>query len=83
MDFESNILVARGVNTEFPMHYEATKHGIPKGIAFNSADFVCPFHGNARNSTVLISNVVDQDKTMSPDDTDVIQDNHMVNSVVI
>ena len=59
-----------------------TKHVIPKGITFNSADFVCPFHGNARNARVLISNVVNQDKTTSPENTGDIQDNPMVNSVV-
>ena len=82
MGFESNILVTRGINTEFPMHYEATKHGISKGVSFNSADFVRPFHGNARNARVLLSNIVNQDNTTSPGDTDVIQDDPMVNSVV-
>ena len=59
MDLESNTLVACGINTEFLMHYKATKHGIPKGIVFNSTYFVCLFHGNTRNARVSISNIAD------------------------
>ena len=82
MDFESNTLVDRGINTEFPMHYEAKKHSIPKDVSFNSAEFAHLFHGNARNARVLLSNVADQDNTTSPGDNDVIQDGPMVDSVL-
>lgn len=50
MDFESNKLVARGINTEFPMHYEASKYGIPTGVSLSSADFVWLFYGNVLNA---------------------------------
>ena len=38
-DFETHKLVAGGINTKFPLHYEATKHGLPNGIAFTLFDF--------------------------------------------
>ena len=41
-DVESNKLVAEGINTKFPLIYEAAKHGLPPGISFNTSDLIRP-----------------------------------------
>ena len=56
-DFESNMLVARGINTKFPMIYEATKQGLPPGVAFSSADFVRPMQGSTDKAIALLTNL--------------------------
>ena len=39
LDFECNELIFRGIKTEFPLVYEATKQGLPSGVMFNAVDF--------------------------------------------
>ena len=56
-DFESNTLVARGINTKFPMIYEATKQGLPPGITFSPSNFVRPMHGSTDNKIALLTNL--------------------------
>ena len=34
LDFNKKILITRGLNTRFPLIYEATKHGLPPGVVF-------------------------------------------------
>ena len=56
-DFESNTLVARGIRTQFPMIYEATKQGLPSGVSFSPADFIRPMQGSTNNAIALLTNL--------------------------
>ena len=69
-DFESNVLVARGINTKFPMIYEATKQGLPPGITFSPVDFVRPMHGSTSNAIALLTNLSEDINSKSDDKQD-------------
>lgn len=56
-DFGSDTLVAKSLNREFPLIYEATKHGLPPGVNFSSTDFVRPIPGCQYNATALLTNL--------------------------
>ena len=34
LDFEDSSMISRGLNTKFPLIFEATKHGLPPGVGF-------------------------------------------------
>ena len=61
-DFESHELVARGLNTKFPLVYEATTHGLPPGVMFDNADFVRPMN-DTTGATALLTNAPHADTT--------------------
>ena len=54
-DFESNTLVASGINTKFLMIYEATKQGLPPGVTFSPEDFIRPIQGSTDNEIALLT----------------------------
>lgn len=58
MDVESDIL-ARGINTKFSIHYEATKQGIHHGVSFSNLEFVRPIHDTTCNARVILSNIIE------------------------
>jgi len=56
-DFSSNELVAKSINSRFPLIYESTKHGLPTGVHFSSEDFIRPLQGATCLATALLTNV--------------------------
>ena len=55
-DFESNKLVAQGVNTRIPLLYEANKHSLSFGVTFFPSDFVRSIQDTTQNAKVLLTN---------------------------
>ena len=72
-DFESNILVARGIDTKFPTIYEATEQGLPPGITFSPVDFVRPMHSSTSNDITLLTNLSEDINSMSDNKQDTSQ----------
>ena len=56
-DFKANTLVAREINTQFPLIYEATKQGLPPGVTFSPADFVRPIQGITDMDIDMLTNI--------------------------
>ena len=57
LDFNNNSIIVRGLNTRFPLIFEATKHGLPPGVIFLASDFVRPLQGSMQSVTALITNL--------------------------
>ena len=57
LDFNTNTLIARSINTQFPLIYESTKHGLPPGIIFSPSDFIRPLPGSMQSVTALLTNL--------------------------
>ena len=55
-DFDSHELIARGLNTKFPLVYEATRQGLPPGVDFKDENFVRPLKGAVHVVTALLTN---------------------------
>ena len=56
LDFNNNSMIALGLNTRFPLIFEATRHGLPPGVIFLASDFVRPFQGYMQSVTALLTN---------------------------
>ena len=56
-DFESDTLVARGINTKFRMICEATKQGLPIGVNISQYNFVRPVQDPLSTATALLKNI--------------------------
>ena len=56
IDFNANILVAKGLKTTFPLIYKATKHGLPVDTIFSDENFVRPIQGSSRTALSLLTN---------------------------
>ena len=57
LDVKANTLVARGLQTTFPLIYEATKHGLPPNTIFSEGDFIRPIQSSPRTALSLFTNV--------------------------
>ena len=57
LGFNKKLLVARGLNTQFPLIYEATKHGLPPCVVFPASDFVRPLLGSIHSVTAILTNL--------------------------
>ena len=55
-DFDSHELIARGLNTKFPLVYEATRQGLPPGVVFSNKNFVRPMNGAMHTASALLTN---------------------------
>ena len=61
--FESHELIAHGLTTKFPLVYEATKHGLPPGIVFDSTDLVRHIQGNTQMDITLYTNITEVEQS--------------------
>ena len=57
LDFELDSMIARDVHVQFPLIFEATKHGLPPGIIFYASAFVRPLQGARYNDKALLTNL--------------------------
>ena len=52
--YKMTCLIARGLNTQFPHVYEATKHVLSHSVSLKNLEFNCPLPSLQHNVTVLL-----------------------------
>ena len=57
LNFDKGALNVRGLNTQFPLIYESTKHDFPPGIIFSPYDFIRPLQGSMQSVNSLLTNL--------------------------
>ena len=57
LDFNKNSLEARGLNTQFHLISEATKHGLPPGVVCPASYFVRPLPGSMHSVAAFLTNL--------------------------
>ena len=55
-------MISRGLTTQFPLIFEAIKHGLLPGITLSASDFVRTLLGTHHNTITLLTNL-DKDDT--------------------
>ena len=55
-DFDSHELIARGLNTKFPLVYDVTRQGLPPGVVFDNENFVRAMNGAMHTASALLTN---------------------------
>ena len=55
-DFDSHELIARGLNTKFPLVYEVTRQGLSPSVVFSDENFVRPMNGPMHTTSTLLMN---------------------------
>ena len=70
-NFESHELIALEFTTKFPLIYEATKHGLPPCIVFDSSDFIRPIQRNTQMAITLCTHITDVEQSATIANTNV------------
>ena len=60
LDFDSNSLISRDLNTKFPLNYNSANSGIPAHVKFNNDDFIRPPRSPPDGRVLIVSSDRDQ-----------------------